>query len=242
MVKVNSVPASFRTMPRTSRFGRFSRRAAFVSSLALGSAALSGCGASRVPVRTVEQAKPEEPVIQTPLSDKKTEPDKAKPVSDTTMPEIIYGVGTGMPFPGTEVSFYENGKIGRGTLADDTVIGGIKYKAGTKVLFYKNGKVETGTLAADTTIQGIKYKAGTFVRFNYRNGKVSQGTLAADTTIYGLKYKAGGDVMFHLDGKVEWGTLAADTSIQGIKYKAGKEEPWPPTRPSKEPFIKPEPM
>ncbi len=54
--------------------------------------------------------------------------------------------------------FNENGEVENATLAEDTEIGGIIYKA-TQITFHAKNKVKHGTLAQDITIDGYFFKA-----------------------------------------------------------------------------------
>jgi hypothetical protein len=54
--------------------------------------------------------------------------------------------------------FNENGEVENATLAEDTEIGGIFYKA-SQITFHAKNKVKHGTLAQDITIDGYVFKA-----------------------------------------------------------------------------------
>lgn len=89
------------------------------------------------------------------------------------LPEDTVEVG-GMKFLGDKLlSFYPNGVIWRGVLAEDTTIGGVVYKKKTSVLFYMSGIVWQGTLAKRTTIGTLDYPADTRVTYDERGRVVN---------------------------------------------------------------------
>ncbi|MEE8637611.1 MAG: hypothetical protein V3T21_01040 [Candidatus Margulisiibacteriota bacterium] len=133
------------------------------------------------------------------------------------------------------VSFYENGMITSGVLADDTEIKGIEYMENSRLQFYENGQVERGYLADDTTIQDIEYAESTAVSF-HENGKLSYGVLAEETTVQGNKFYEDSGLEFDKAGRLKTALLPKykkgsfklrlglpyypDTILQGIKFKA----------------------
>jgi plastocyanin len=131
---------------------------------------------------------------------------------------------------------YDHGQISEGILDEDTLIGGIKFKAGSRVTFnLENGRVSEGILAENTSFtiqhQSVEVKAGTTVRF-YNDGRLSEILLIENTplTLQGreVKFKAGTSLklttIFDEDGEVMRGLeslegeLAENTTV-GITAK-----------------------
>lgn len=129
--------------------------------------------------------------------------------------------------PGSEQDFYPNGLPKRAILFEDTEIAGITYAGGTEIIFYENGKVEQGILAKgedNTLIKGVECPAGTEVVF-YESGKlklvVSPRDILIPTQENSVKCRAKEIVAFYESEKLLSIVPAEDATFQGIKCPAG---------------------
>jgi hypothetical protein len=67
--------------------------------------------------------------------------------------------------------FNKNGDIVNATLAENTEISGVLYKAGAQIQFYSKGKVQSGTVAKEVTVQGKTYSPNSAIRFK-KSGEI----------------------------------------------------------------------
>ena len=72
-----------------------------------------------------------------------------------------------------EVSFHSDGRVRAGTLAFETRLGEVRYKAGTNVEFHPDGHVKKGILATETVIDGVTLPAGTEIEYS-ADGKLER--------------------------------------------------------------------
>ncbi|ABV37189.1 hypothetical protein Ssed_2582 [Shewanella sediminis HAW-EB3] len=86
-------------------------------------------------------------------------------VSDQYINGIKYSVDGIGPF------FNKEGEIENATLAENSEIAGITYKADSQIQFYSIGKVKSGTVAKETTIQGQTFMPGELIWFK-KNGEI----------------------------------------------------------------------
>jgi len=111
-----------------------------------------------------------------------------------------------------DLAFYRTGKIQRGYLGEDTVLGGVKYPFGSFILFYENGSVKC-----------VIWREVDF-----------QGTLTIDNIVIGTK--KGGGVMLDRKGKVLGARfLTHDATVKGVAFVAGDTFGNYPNR--EEPFL-----
>lgn len=64
--------------------------------------------------------------------------------------------------------FYSSGKVENATLAENTKINGIIFRASTQIQYYAQRRVKIGVFAEDTVIKGEKYLAGTKAHLNQK--------------------------------------------------------------------------
>ena len=136
---------------------------------------------------------------------------------------VIEGLGVKLR-AGSRATFYPNGQLESGELAEDFTLGEIKFKAGTRIDFHANGTVACGTVAQGKA-HGLDLKPGSPISF-HSNGQVAMAVFGTDLTVEGsnVKLKAGSGVHFDAAGKVIEGVLVADTDVpgvQGAKLKGG---------------------
>lgn len=147
----------------------------------------------------------------------------------------------------SDVCFNDNGQLLGGSLAVNTNIDGIIYKAGVLegvklppigfgptlypgIRFYENGQVESGMLVSDVTVDGIQYSSDPQhidifheypINF-FKNGKVKSGRLSSDATVKDITYKAGTWIDFNENGGISVGTLSKDATIKGTSFEGGQ--------------------
>ena len=122
-----------------------------------------------------------------------------------------------------------------GTLAFDTDIGGVTYRANSQLSLYSTGKVFAGALAQSTMIGAFTYKALTEIKTNdtasgkviltlpkvsiffSETGTVLEGVLDGDQTV--ANYPLRGSISFNKNGSPKSVTLASDYSQGSITFK-----------------------
>lgn len=114
--------------------------------------------------------------------------------------EVIQGIKFAK---GTEVWFYENGKLKSAKLSGDTTIQEIKFPKWTKVEFYDSGKLKSADPSCCSfggiDIQGIPCAQAGF----YENGKLSNAVLSKKAKIQGNTLAERTMVSFDENGKLK---------------------------------------
>jgi len=75
---------------------------------------------------------------------------------------------------GETIYFFDDDLFAAGTLAENTMISGIKFRANTWLSFYHDRKVYQGTLAKHTNIEGKLFKAGTEIELDKKGNVVTR--------------------------------------------------------------------
>lgn len=125
-----------------------------------------------------------------------------------------------------EASFYMSGALKIATLADNLDRNSVTLRAKTQVTYYENGSLESGSLADDVYVtvnkQEIPLKKGRTVTF-YPSGTLKTGILFDITKIGKVPYEKWTAIEFFESGQVKRGILAADQlTIEGITFQAGQ--------------------
>ncbi len=158
----------------------------------------------------------------------------------------------GITFPsGTEVRFYESGKLYQVILPQDQDIYGIPCARDFPVYFYESGNLGRAVLYQDKEIQGIRFDQGSYLFF-YDSGNpgfeatekdqdreiqdsveaegytsfLEPGMLkiavpAQRQEVEGILCPAGGAISFYESGKIKQITLGQDEEIEGKLYSKG---------------------
>ncbi len=149
--------------------------------------------------------------------------DRTKTIHRATLAEDITAKAGGLKvaFKGlTVITFYENGNIAVGVLAEDLITNSARFKMNRQIKFTESGEIEEGTLATAAKINGVFYKGLTKITF-YSSGKVKEGYLANTTTINGIDYGAK-KITYHDSGQVYMGRLEKNTIINGYEFKGSE--------------------
>jgi len=117
----------------------------------------------------------------------------------------------------TVITFYENGNIKCGGLAEDLTTDLGRFKANNFISFFEAGGIQIGTLAGNTKINGVLYKGLTQIILN-SSGKVIEGNLANITKINGIDFSAK-KITYYDSGNIHMGWLERNTVINGYEFK-----------------------
>lgn len=121
----------------------------------------------------------------------------------------------GMPLAGGCLTlFHENGRLFRGVLAGDVILGGCKLKSATEATFYDNGNLASFELLKDLEIKKLPLAGGSRV-WLYESGGLRGGTIREDRIISGIPCAGGFPVWFHDNGKLAGCSLYRDMSLPG---------------------------
>lgn len=129
---------------------------------------------------------------------------------------------------GTDVEFYESGRIRSAKLAHEQTFEGLPGLAwagptvGSGVGFYESGKLLYIVLARDVTIEGVVWAGGTSVSF-HENGRLRTGTLKDAHVFDGIPCSPSATTRFHENGTLSDATLAVKHVLVGETFEAGTE-------------------
>ena len=163
---------------------------------------------------------------------------KTFPLLTLTENTMVEGLLLGSWVQGFEsdVVFNDNGQLAGGSLAANTNIDGIVYRAGPAlwsglveivgIRFHDNGKIAAGMPVSDVTIDGITYESDPqyidethhYMISFFRDGQVRNGRLVSDAAPAGVLYRGNTWLEYNEDGRVIYGTLRNETPIQGARY------------------------
>jgi len=129
---------------------------------------------------------------------------------------------------GTDVEFYESGRLKSAKLAHEQSFQGLPGLAwagptvGSGVGFYESGKLLYIGLAGDVTIDGAVWAGGTSVSF-HENGRLRTGVLKDAHVFDGIPCAPSATTRFHENGTLSDATLASKHVLVGETFEAGTE-------------------
>ena len=123
----------------------------------------------------------------------------------------------------SEVSFYKNGQVHTGKIAQSEIIQSMNFGPETRISFDEKGKLKSVKIYEDMIIQGIEFGPGDSISFR-EDGNLSsiQLSYTANTVIQHINFRGSTYIDFYENGKIKTAFLKKDAIIQGVKFKAGK--------------------
>lgn len=132
---------------------------------------------------------------------------------------------------GSQLDFYNNQQVRRGTLAENAIVDGIECMLGTEVQFDSMGKLQYGTSSHNKEVFGHQCNETSIGLYYFdakpvwRDGSL-RGILAKDQVVIRkppVEIRGESELSFHNNCKLEYGILSRDQRINGVFFKGGTE-------------------
>jgi len=120
------------------------------------------------------------------------------------------------------VEFHPNGKLSRGTLAEEQVKNGLKLKPHSEIRFFPTEQIQAAKLSGESTVGNYKIKGdpnpanASDVEF-YPNGRLKAAILSQNAVIDGYRCDPG-NIAFFESGKIKELTLGEDRVVKLHPY------------------------
>jgi hypothetical protein len=120
------------------------------------------------------------------------------------------------------IDFHPNGKLSRGTLAEEQIRNGLKLKSNSEIRFFPTEQIQAAKLSGESTVGTYKIKGdsnpanSSDVEF-YPNGRLKAAILSQNAVIDGYRCGPGHIALFE-SGKIKELTLGEDRVIKLHPY------------------------